>query len=131
MRNYSAFDRDYWEYAGKRWQDAYLDFYLYCEELQILQDLFYDSKFKDIQIAIFMEFVKTTGVPFRTKKLNLPTEKYYDVKSDNKNISGLIYEWLNEYSEMKGYRELKPKPAEAIIVKNYVFYNKDTGKYVW
>jgi len=100
MRTYTAFDRFYWEYISQTFPDAYHEFCIFFASFNFSPQIFNDPKHASIQIACFMEFTNQSQVPFRSKKLfNIGRTGYYDIKADDKNISGLIYEWFCQYQD--------------------------------
>lgn len=100
MRTYTAFDRFYWEYVSQTWPDAYHEFCVYFSSANIPVELFNDPKHATIQIATLIEFANQSTTPFRARYETHTNRKgYYDIKSDNRNIAGLIYEWFCEYQD--------------------------------
>lgn len=100
MRTYRTFDRFYWEYVAQTFPDAYHEFRIFFSSFNFSPEIFNDPKHAKIQIACVMEFANQSQVPFQGKvNLKEGRVRSYDIKADNKHISGLIYEWFCELQE--------------------------------
>ena len=79
----------------------FCDFQIYFASIKFDPSIFFYPKLSDIQIACFMSFATNSEVPFASKKLiGLRNYRLYYIKSDDRNIPGLIYEWFSQYQEL-------------------------------
>lgn len=112
MKEFTAFDKDYWNYIACRWPQAYKEFKIYLAEADIISGhkdwVNFFERDREEQIKIFQMFTMQTSLPYPFNKFDKHSGKVQD-------DSGKIYEWLTTYSERRGYTMTRKDVEDAVV----------------